>query len=154
MKQKFSSSWDGDPGYSGHGPKRGAAVPVSRRAGTPVYNTKSHGPRLTSKPSGTLVHPAVLATTNNWPTIRRLYPFREGELCPHLKQCSIGRGLPPYQVASWSVQPFGHNRPGPKTGGSAPFRRGGWVPIWHKVAWAEAYLHANGILMHPGVWPQ
>ena len=34
-----------------------------------------------------------------------------GELGPHLTQCRLGRGLPPYQVASWSIQPFGHNTP-------------------------------------------
>jgi len=27
-------------------------------------------------------------------------------------RCHLGRGLPPYQVAPWSVQPFGHNRHG------------------------------------------
>jgi len=25
-------------------------------------------------------------------------------------QCGLGRGLPLYEVASWSIQPFGHNR--------------------------------------------
>jgi len=34
-----------------------------------------------------------------------------------------GRVLPPYQVASWSIQLFGHNRHGLKIGGCAPFRR-------------------------------
>ena len=34
-----------------------------------------------------------------------------GALGPHLAQCRLGRGLPPYQVASLSTQPFGHNRP-------------------------------------------
>ena len=33
-----------------------------------------------------------------------------------------GRGLLPYQAASSSIQPFGHNRHGPKTGSCAPFR--------------------------------
>jgi len=39
-------------------------------------------------------------------------------LCPfyggagsHLTQCGLRRGLPPYQVAPWSIQPFGHNTP-------------------------------------------
>ena len=42
------------------------------------------------------------------------------------------------------MQPFGHNMRGPKIGGCAPFwGRGSWVPIWHNVAWAEAYLHAK-----------
>jgi len=37
-------------------------------------------------------------------------PFR-GELIPRPTQCRLGRGLPPYHVASWSTQPFGHNTP-------------------------------------------
>jgi len=45
------------------------------------------------------------------------------ELDPHLTQCGLSRGLPPYQVASWFSQPFGHSRHGRK-GGMAfgPFR--------------------------------
>ena len=34
-----------------------------------------------------------------------------GWLGPHLTQCPLGRCLPRYQVASWSIQPFGHNTP-------------------------------------------
>jgi len=31
-------------------------------------------------------------------------------LSTHLTQCGLlGRGLPLYQVASWSIQPFDHN---------------------------------------------
>ena len=37
--------------------------------------------------------------------------LRGGELGSHLTQCRLSRGLPPYQVASWSIQPFGHNTP-------------------------------------------
>ena len=37
-----------------------------------------------------------------------------------LTQCGLGQDLPPYQVASWSIQPFGHNRHGPKIGGLCP----------------------------------
>ena len=44
-----------------------------------------------------------------------------GELGPHLTQCGLGQGLSMYKVASWSIQPFDHNRHGPKTGG---------VPLW------------------------
>jgi len=47
-------------------------------------------------------------------------PFGRGELGPYLAQCGLGRGLPPYRVASWSMQPFGHSRLGPKMG-SVPF---------------------------------
>ena len=39
-------------------------------------------------------------------------------------QCRLGRGLPPYQVASSSIQSFGHNRHGPKIGCCAPFVEG------------------------------
>jgi len=65
-----------------------------------------------------------------------------GELRPHLTQRRLGRRLPPYQVTSSSIQPFGHNRHGPKIGWGecALFSGGSWVPIEHKVAWAEAYL--------------
>jgi len=52
-----------------------------------------------------------------------------GELGPHLTQSRLGRGLPPYQVASWFIQLFGHNRRGPKIGGCASFSLGSWVPI-------------------------
>jgi len=38
-----------------------------------------------------------------------LCPFVWGLGC-HLTQCGLGRGLPPYQVAAWCIQPFGHNR--------------------------------------------
>ena len=38
------------------------------------------------------------------------------ELGPRLVQCCLGRGLLPYQAASSSIQPFGHNRHGPKFG--------------------------------------
>jgi len=53
----------------------------------------------------------------------------------YLTQCSLGRGLPPYQVASWSTQPFGHNRHGPKIGGCAPMGEGAGFPsntMWHE----------------------
>jgi len=49
---------------------------------------------------------------------RLLYLFR-GKLCPRLTQCGLGRGLLLYQVASSSIQPFGHNRYGPKIGEGA-----------------------------------
>jgi len=38
-------------------------------------------------------------------------PFRGGELGPRITQCGLGRGLYPYQLTSWSIQPFGHNTP-------------------------------------------
>jgi len=35
-------------------------------------------------------------------------PLSVGELGPHLTQYRLGRGIPPYQVVSWSIRPFGH----------------------------------------------
>ena len=105
-----------------------------------------------------------LATIDRGRKLGRLCPFRR-ELCPHITQCGIGRrlpsyqvaswsiknrlatkiwrcahfggagslsntmclgwGLPPYQVASSSIQPFGHNSHLPKIGeGCAPLREG------------------------------
>jgi len=46
------------------------------------------------------------------------------ELGFRLTQCGLGRGLLPYQVASSSIQPFGHNRHQLKTEGCALFRWG------------------------------
>jgi len=37
-----------------------------------------------------------------------------GQLGPHLAQWGLGRSLPPCQVASWFIQPFGHDRHDPK----------------------------------------
>jgi len=75
-----------------------ALVPFSSgRTGSPS-NTKSPGPRPTSIPSGILVHPAIWpqwTLAENWGA-----PLGKGELGFHLTQCRIGRGLPPYQVAS------------------------------------------------------
>ena len=53
-----------------------------------------------------------LATVDTGRKVGRLLcPFRGEELGPHLTQCGLRRGLSPYQVASWSIQPFGHNTP-------------------------------------------
>jgi len=60
-------------------------------------------------------------------------PFR-GQLGLCLIQCALDRGLLPYQVASSSIQPFGHNRHGPKIGWGwvcCFFSGGSWVPIEH-----------------------
>ena len=69
-------------------------------------------------------------------------PFGAGGLGPHLTQCGLGRGLPLYQVASCSIQPFGHNRHGPKIGG-CPFWGRGAVSPSNSVAGVEAYLCAK-----------
>jgi len=54
-------------------------------------------------------------------------PLLRGIWVPHVTQCHLGRGLPPHQVASWSIQPFGHNRHadmGRKWGWLCPFGGG------------------------------
>jgi len=84
-------------------------------------NTKSPGLRPTSIANGILMHPAIWPQwkwAENWGMCRL---FGEGELGPHLGQFGLGRGPLPCQVPSWSLQPFGHNRHGPKTGSSAHF---------------------------------
>ena len=37
------------------------------------------------------------------------------EMDPHITQCGLGRGLPAWQVSSWSIQLFGHNTPTSQT---------------------------------------
>ena len=79
-------------------------------------------------------------------------PFA-GEL--GLTQCGLCRGLLPYQVASSSIHPFGHNRHEPKTEGLPPFRGGGAAtPSNTKSPGLRPTSMPSGILMHPAVWPQ
>jgi len=80
-----------------------------------------------------------------------------GELGPHVTQCLQGRGLPPYQMASWSIEPFGRSRHGPKIGGSGlcPFGWGG-AGSPSKTMWPGPRPTSvpSFILIHPTVWPQ
>jgi len=119
-------------GHNRHGPKIEWrwVCPFSGGSWVPIENKVAWEARPTSIPSGILVHPAVWpqqTLAENWGGSSA--PLREGELGPYLTQCRVGRGLPLYQVASWSMQPFGHNRRGPKIGWLRPFWGGGWVPI-------------------------
>jgi len=66
-----------------------------------------------------------------------------GEQGPHLTRCSLGRRLPPYQVASRFIQPFGHNSHVTKSGSAVPIFRGSCIPIQHNVVWTEAYLRTK-----------
>jgi len=124
------------------------AVPtfLGRGAGSPS-STMWPGPRPASMPNVILIHPAV------WPQ----YPWAEnwgcvlfGELGHRLAQCGLGRGLLPYQVASRSIQPLGHNRHGPKIWGCAPFW-GGESGSPSSTMWPgpRPTLVPNGILIHP-----
>ena len=94
-----------------------AVIDIGRKEGTLLCpfrdgvawspsNTMWPGPKPTSLPSAILIHPAV------WP--HQTWAKNWG-LGPHLTQYGQSRGLPPYQVASWSIQPFGHKRHGPRS---------------------------------------
>jgi len=81
-------------------------------------------------------------------------PFA-GKLGPRLTQCGLGRGLLPYQVASSSIRPFGHNRHGLKiVWGLCPFSGGTGSPSNTKSPVPRPTSIPSGILVHPAVWPQ
>ena len=65
---------------------------------------------------------------------------KEGWVPSPSNTMSPGPSLPPYQVASWSIQPFGHNRRGPKIGGSALFFGRGLDPHTTQCHLGRAYL--------------
>ena len=83
--------------HNKHGRKSERQCPfLGGGTGSPS-NTMSPGPRSAIVPSGILIHPAV------WP--QQIWTENGGcvlfeELIPHLAQCRLGRGLPPYLVAS------------------------------------------------------
>jgi len=89
-----------------------------------------------------------LGNNRHGPKIGGLCPCLVGKLGPHLTQCSLGRGLPPHQVAFWSIWPFGHNRHGPKSEGLLCFfwrelgphltqYRLGWgLPSYQVASWS------------------
>jgi len=89
--------------------KWGMLCPLFWGSGVPI-NRMSCGMRPTSVPSGILIHRAAWHNKHG-PKMGGCAPFREGELGPNLTQSGLVRGLPPCQVSSWSIQPFGHNTP-------------------------------------------
>jgi len=126
--QVLSSSWDGRPFcHNRHGPKIwglcpfwGELVPhVTQCAWAKAYlYTKWH------------FDPSSCLSTINMDWKVGLCPFLGKELGPHLTQCGLGRGLPPCQVSSWSIQPLAAIDMGRKFGGLCPpFGEGSWVPI-------------------------
>jgi len=67
------------------------------------------------------MHPAVWPQykwAQNWG--RGLRPLLWRGLGPYVTQSCLGWGLPPCQVPSWSIQPFGHNKYEPKIWGLCP----------------------------------
>ena len=86
------------PQYMGQ--KVEAAVPfLCGEAGSPS-NTMSPVLRPTSSPTGTLIHPAVWLQYVGRKVGGYCASFLRGWLGPHLTQCRLGRGLPPYKVSS------------------------------------------------------
>jgi len=127
---------------------------LGRGAGSPS-STMWPGPRPTSMPSAILIQPDVWpqqTCSKNWGFCPLL---GEGAGSPsNTKSPGLGRGLPPYQMASQSIQPFGHNRYGPKIGGCALWG-GGAGSLYNKL-WPGPRLACmpSFILIHPTVWPQ
>ena len=123
----------------------GSCARFCRGAGYPS-NTMSPGPRP-------LPPSSHLATIDMGQKVGLLCPFWE-EVGPHLTQCGLDRCLPLYQVASWSIQPFGHNRHGPKIGGGAavPILGGAGSPT--NAMWPWPTSIPSGIFIYPTIWPQ
>jgi len=80
--------------------------------------------------------------------------FSVGELGPHLTQCRLSRGLPPYQVVSWPIQPFGHNRHGSKSGGFCTPLEGAESASNTMWPGPRPTSVPSGTLIHLAVWPQ
>jgi len=120
------------------------------------------GPRPTSMPRAILIHPAVWPQwtwAENWGALPPgSASFLSRGLGPHLTQSPLGGGLPPYEVASWCIQTFGHNRNGPKIGKRAPVHpfveRGAGSPSNTESPGLRPTFVPSGILMHPAIWPQ
>jgi len=80
-------------------------------AGSPS-NTMWPGPRPTSVPSGILVHPAVWLQYMGQKVGAAVPPPLFGMMGPHLTQCRLGQGQPPYQLiqpAVWPQQTWAEN---------------------------------------------
>jgi len=114
--QELSSSWDRRPfGHNTHGPKSGGCC-APFCAGVPIQHNVAWAKAYLLTNSISIHQP--FDHNRHWAEKWGLLcPFR-WELAPHLT-CGLGRGLPLYQVASWSIQPSGHIRHGLKIGRGA-----------------------------------
>jgi len=156
--QVLTSSWDGQPfAHNRHRPKIGELCPFWERGAGSTCNTMRPGPWPTLLPSGISIHSAVWPQ-QTWAENWGLCPlFEGGELGPHLGQCCLGRGLLPYQVASWSIMLFRHNRHGPKIGvGLCSLIGEGRAgsPSNTMSLGSRSTSLPSGILIHPAIWPQ
>ena len=135
----------GDRGHNRHGPKRGGGC-------CPSFAVEL-GPRLTQCGMGQGLRPYQVVSSCIQPFGHNRHGPKTGG-CDHLTQHRLGRGLPPYQVAS-SVQPFGQTRHGPKIGwGLCPFLGELGPPSNTKSPGPRPTSIPSGISIHPAVWPQ
>jgi len=136
------------------GRKQGALLcPFPREGSWAPSNTMCRGPRSTSVPSVILIRPAVWrqqTLAKNWGLLSSAMPLLGGSCRgPYVTQCGLSRDLPPYQVASWSMKPFGHNTWAKIKWGvmcPPPFFLGGEGEArstYNNVAWAEVYLRTK-----------
>jgi len=97
-----------------------------------------------------------LTTINLGRKFGALPPFWGGEARSPSNTKSPGPRLPPYHVASWSIQPFGHNRYGQKIGGRGlcPFGWGGAGSL-SNIMWPvpRPTCMPSFILIYPAVCP-
>ena len=84
-----------------------------------------------------------------------IVPLR-GQLGPRLIQCGLCRGLLPYQVTCSFIQPFGHNRHGPKIrwGGCVLFLELAGSPSNTKSPEPRPTSMPTGTLVYTAVRPQ
>ena len=130
----------GDRDHNRHEPKRGGCcAPFAGGAGSPSNTVAWAEVYFRTK---WRLHPSSRLATIDMG--RKLGGCAFLELRPHLTQRRLGRSLPQYQVASWSIQPMGHNKHGPQIGGLCPFGgEGAGSPSKTQCASAKAYLHAK-----------
>jgi len=84
-------------------------------------------------------------------------PWGGEELGPHFTQSRLGWGLPPCQVPSWSIQPFGYNKHGFIFWGGAPppFSESGGGSLSNtKSPGPRPTSIPSGILIHASIWSQ
>jgi len=78
-----------------------------------IYKTKYHAEKNTVQELSICGDEQPFGHNRHGPKSGRLLcaPRSVGELGPHLTQYHLGRSLPPYQMPSWSIQPFGSSTP-------------------------------------------
>ena len=124
------------------GRKLGTVPLLGGGAGSPC-NTMRPGPRPTFVPSGILIHSAVWAQ-QKWAEIWRGAVPLGGEagsasnrMLPGPRSSIVPSGIL-IHPAIWPQQTWA------ETWRLCPlFGEGSWVPIWHNVAWAEAYVYTK-----------